>query len=82
MQRIRRDRIKETNRFKIAAVKFFCKLFHLISEENYEQCVVDILGYSPAGREAGGGGGGGSIPEEEAEETEPGGGAGGGGASS
>ena len=35
--------IVNSKSLKARAVKFFCKLFHLISQENYEQCVVDIL---------------------------------------
>ncbi len=35
--------LKNTSRFKVIGIKIFCKLAHLFSVENYEDCIADYL---------------------------------------
>ena len=42
------DAIKEASSFKGLFIRVFCRLAHIFSEENYNVCIGNYLGYSPA----------------------------------
>jgi len=42
------DAIKEASTFKGLFIRVFCRLAHIFNEENYNVCIGDYLGYSPA----------------------------------